>query len=226
LGQFLATRPDIVGPALARDLEQLQDRMAPFPQAQAEAAVAGALGKPVCELFASFGPAVAAASIAQVHKAEISSALPRESGDPEPQKEKLDSRLHGNERSVVAVKVLRPGIERRFKSDLDTMYFAARNAERHSAEARRLRLVEVVDTLARSVTIEMDLRLEAAAISEMAENTKDEPDFRVPLVEWDFTARNVLTMEWIDGTPLHDRKALLARKLDLAKLGRVVIQSF
>jgi ubiquinone biosynthesis protein len=84
----------------------------------------------------------------------------------------------------------------------------------------------VVDTLARSVTLEMDLRLEAAALSEMAENTKDDPDFRVPRVEWDFTARNVLTMEWIDGTPLHDRTALSARKLDLARLGRVVIQSF
>jgi ubiquinone biosynthesis protein len=72
----------------------------------------------------------------------------------------------------------------------------------------------------------MDLRLEAAALSEMAENTKDDPNFRVPRVEWDFTAHNVLTMEWIDGTPLHDRAALVARKLDLVNLGRVVIQSF
>src|SRR5205085_1728848 len=70
LGQFLATRPDVVGPALARDLESLQDRMAPFPQAQAEATVAAALAKPVSELFATFSPPVAAASIAQVHKAE------------------------------------------------------------------------------------------------------------------------------------------------------------
>jgi ubiquinone biosynthesis protein len=118
LGQFLATRPDIVGPVLARDLESLQDKMAPFPQAQAEATVAAALGKPVAELFASFGPAVAAASIAQVHKAEISSARPRESGDLGAKE--LDSRLRGNEREglELAVKVLRPGVERRFKSDL------------------------------------------------------------------------------------------------------------
>jgi ubiquinone biosynthesis protein len=95
-----------------------------------------------------------------------------------------------------------------------------------SAEARRLRLVEVVETLARSVELEMDLRLEAAALSEMAENIKDDPDFRVPLVEWDFTARNVLTMEWIDGTPLSDRAALAARDLDLARLGRALIQTF
>ena len=74
LGQFLATRADVVGPALARDLESLQDKMAPFPQAEAEAQVAAALGKPLREIYVSFGPAVAAASIAQVHKAEATVA--------------------------------------------------------------------------------------------------------------------------------------------------------
>ena len=87
------------------------------------------------------------------------------------------------------MKVLRPGIERRFKVDLDAFSFAARTAEKMSPEARRLRLIEVVDTLRRSVALEMDLRLEAAALSEMAENTKDDPDFRVPAVDWDRTAR-------------------------------------
>jgi len=201
LGQFLATRPDVVGPALARDLESLQDKMAPFPQAEAEAAVVAALGKPLREVFTSFGPAVAAASIAQVHKAEANG-------------------------TTVAVKVLRPGVERRFKSDLDTLYFAARNGERHSAEARRLRMVEVVDTLARSVTIEMDLRLEAAAIAEMRDNVGGDPDFRVPTIDWERTARQVLTLEWIDGTPLSNRTALEARGLDLPALGRALMQAF
>jgi ubiquinone biosynthesis protein len=205
LGQFLATRPDVVGPALARDLESLQDRMPPFSQAEAENAVASALEKKLSDVFVAFGPAVAAASIAQVHRAEIETPQGRR---------------------AVAVKVLRPGVERRFKVDLAAFEFVARNAELLSAEARRLRLVEVVDTLTRSVALEMDLRLEAAALSEMAENTKDDPDFRVPAVDWDLTARNVLTMEWIDGTPLNDRAALIARNLDLANLGRVVIQSF
>jgi len=99
-------------------------------------------------------------------------------------------------------------------------------AEDWSADARRLRLVEVVQTLARSVTIEMDLRLEAAALSEMAENTKDDPDFRVPTVDWDLTARDVLVLEWIDGTPLNDRAALAAKGLDLPRLGRAVVQTF
>src|SRR4029077_3720624 len=110
--------------------------------------------------------------------------------------------------------------------DLDAFAFAAREAERLSAEARRLRLIEVVDTLRRSVGIEMDLRFEAAALSEMAENTKNDPDFRVPAVDWDRTAREVLTLEWIEGTALNDRPALAAKGYDLPALGRKVIQTF
>jgi ubiquinone biosynthesis protein len=204
LGQFLATRPDVVGIAIARDLETLQDQMAPFPQADAEAAVSAALAKPLAQAYATFGPAVAAASIAQVHRAEV--------GSPD--------------RYAVAVKVLRPGIERRFKADLDAFTFAARNAERFSGEARRLRLVEVVDTLRRSVALEMDLRLEAAAISEMAENTRSDPDFRVPALNWDRTAKEVLTLEWVAATRLSDRAGLEAAGFDLPRLGRAVIQTF
>ncbi|MGA8229465.1 MAG: AarF/UbiB family protein, partial [Xanthobacteraceae bacterium] len=132
LGQFLATRPDVVGAALALDLENLQDKMLPFPQVEAERLIEINIGKPVSELFSIFGPAVAAASIAQVHRATIAE----------------DGRM-------VAVKVLRPGVERRFKGDLKAFFFAARMAEKFSPEARRLRMVEVVDTLARTVAIEM-----------------------------------------------------------------------
>jgi ubiquinone biosynthesis protein len=205
LGQFLATRPDVVGPALARDLESLQDKMAPFPQVEAERAIEEALGDSVDRLFISFGPAVAAASIAQVHHADVVA--------PEGPKQ-------------VAVKVLRPGVERRFAVDLDAFTFAARNAERFSAEARRLRLIDVADNLRRTCAIEMDLRLEAAALSEMAENTRNDPDFRVPAVDWDRTARTVLTLEWIDGIALSDRARLEAASLDLKELARAVIQTF
>jgi len=205
LGQFLATRPDVVGAALARDLERLQDQMPPFPQQEAEAAVAASFGRPVSAVFSSFGPPVAAASIAQVHRAEIATATGTR---------------------VVAVKVLRPGIEQRFRADLGAFTFVARYAEDFSAEARRLRLIEVVDTLRRSVTVEMDFRLEAAALSEMAENTKDDPDFRVPTVDWDRTSKEVLTLEWIDATPLSDRARLEAKGFDLPKLARALIQTF
>ncbi len=205
LGQFLATRPDVVGVPLARDLETLQDKMAPFPQTDAERTVEAALDKPLRELFASFGPPVAAASIAQVHRADV---------------------VTDGGRRAVAVKVLRPGVERRFKIDVDAFTFVARHAETISAEARRLRLVEVVETLERSVAIEMDLRFEAAALSEMAENTRDDPDFRVPTVDWDRTARDVLTLEWIEATPLSDRARLEAKGHDLKRLARAVIQTF
>ena len=205
LGQFLATRPDVVGAALARDLESLQDRMPPFPQAEAEAAVAASFDKPVGSVFATFGPPVAAASIAQVHRATVTTAT--------------DTR-------AVAVKILRPGVERRFHADLTAFTFAAQHAENLSAEARRLRLVEVVDTLRRSVMVEMDFRLEAAALSEMGENTKGDPEFRVPEVDWDRTSKEVLTLEWIDATPLSDRARLQAKGFDLAQLARALIQTF
>ena len=205
LGQFLATRPDVVGAALAQDLERLQDQMPPFPQAEAEAAVAASLGKPLNAVFASFGPPVAAASIAQVHRGTVATAgAPRD----------------------VAIKVLRPGVEARFHADLAAFTFVARHAENLSAEARRLRLIEVVDTLRRTVAVEMDFRLEAAALSEMAENTKDDPDFRVPAVDWDRTSKEVLTLEWIDATPLSDRARLVAKGFDLPQLARALIQTF
>jgi ubiquinone biosynthesis protein len=205
LGQFLATRPDVVGNDIARDLESLQDKMAPFPQEAAEAVVAAAFDKPLSEIYAAFGPSVAAASIAQVHRAEVEA---------------------DGARKAVAVKILRPGIERRFKSDLDAFFFAARKAEAMSLEAQRLRMVAAVQTLARSVAIEMDFRLEAAALSEMAQNTREDKGFRVPAVDWDRTAREVLTLEWIDGTPLNDHAALAAKGFDLPALGRAVIQNF
>jgi ubiquinone biosynthesis protein len=204
-GQFLATRPDVVGVGIAGDLETLQDKMAPFPQTEAEAAIAEALGKPVTDLFSSFGAVVAAASIAQVHRAEASG--------PEGAR-------------AVAVKVLRPAIEQRFQRDLDTFFFAARLAERHSAEARRLRQVSAVTTFARSVAIELDLRLEAAAFAELADNTRSDPDFRVPAVDWERTARRVLTTEWVDGIPLAERDALVRAGHDPVRLARALIQNF
>ncbi|HPG04397.1 MAG TPA: AarF/UbiB family protein, partial [Rhodoblastus sp.] len=205
LGQFLATRPDIVGLATARSLEQLQDRMEPFSQSEAIATVERTLGQPLSDVFAEFGPPVAAASIAQVHKAKTSDA----DGGRD-----------------VAVKILRPGVDARFRRDLADMLYAARLAERTAAEARRLRLVEVVETLARGVRLEMDLRLEAAAASEFRENTTADPGFRTPDVDWNRTGRDVLTTEWIDGVPLSNVEALREAGFDLPKLGAQIIQSF
>ncbi|HET7717334.1 MAG TPA: 2-polyprenylphenol 6-hydroxylase [Bauldia sp.] len=205
LGQFLATRPDIVGADVAATLGKLRDEIEPFPEVEARATIARALGKPVETLFATFSPPVAAASIAQVHRAEVAG--------------------EGGFRAV-AVKVLRPGIRPRFQRDLETFYVGARLVERLDPAARRLRPVAVVDTLARSVAIEMDLRLEAAALSEMAEATAGDEGFRVPKVEWELTARDVLTLEWIDGIKLSDLEALRAAGHDLSELARKLMQAF
>lgn len=203
-GQFLATRPDIVGLETAHELEALQDRMPPFPQADALRIVELALGQPPSEVFVSFSEPVAAASIAQVHQAVLRT--------PEGEKR-------------VAVKIVRPGIRERFAKDLQAMRYAARMAGR-LPESRRLRPGEVVETLARSVALEMDLRLEAAALSELAANTGGDPDFRVPEPEWDLTQRDVMTTEWVDGIPLSRLDAIDAAGHDRAALARTVIQSF
>ena len=205
-GQFLATRPDIVGMAAARDLERLQDRVPPFPQGIALRVVERELGKPVSALFTAFSEPIAAASIAQVHKATV-----------------LDA--DGTQRNL-AVKVMRPGVRERFAKDLQAMRFMARIVNALLPDAERLRPREVVEILARSVTMEMDFRLEAAAMSELAQNTKGDADFRTPRPEWALTARDVLTSEWIDGVRLNDRAGIVAAGHDPKALGRVVIQSF
>lgn len=202
MGQFLATRADVVGPKIAADLATLQDRMPPFPMARSVATIETALGQNIQVVFAELSEPVAAASIAQVHKATL------------------------HDGRAVAVKVLRPGVRERFQRDLDAMRFAAEQAEKRSPDARRLRMVEVVETLARSVTVEMDLRLEAAALSEFAENTTGDSDFRVPAPDWERTARDVLVVEWVNGIPLSDIAGIRAAGHDLEALGRNVIQSF
>ncbi|MDP9138804.1 MAG: 2-polyprenylphenol 6-hydroxylase [Pseudomonadota bacterium] len=202
LGQFLATRADLVGAELAGDLAQLQDRLPPFPQAEAVAELRAAFGHDSQTLFAEFGPPVAAASIAQVHRARTS------------------------EDRDVAVKILRPGIEQQFDDDLESFFFAARFIERWHEPARRLRPVEAVATLAASVKLEMDLRMEASAIAEMAANVKDDPDFRVPDVDWSRTQRRVLTTEWIDGVSLGDIAGLQQAGFDPVQIAETLIQSF
>ncbi len=205
LGQFLATRPDVVGAALATDLAELQDAMPDFGLAGARAVIGDSFGLEATRLFPELGGPIAAASIAQVHKAAVTDR---------------------DGRHDVAVKVLRPGIGRRIASDLAGFYLAARLIERLAPRVRRLRPVAVVDTLARSLTLEMDLRLEAAALSEMAQNTADDDDFRVPTVDWRRTSRSVLTMEWIDGIKLSDVTAIRAAGHDLPKLAATLLQSF
>jgi ubiquinone biosynthesis protein len=205
LGQFLATRADVIGPELSADLRHLQDKAAPFSMYEARKAVELALGGKLEDHFVEFGPPVAAASIAQVHKAYV---------------------MDGGVKKAVAVKILRPDIEKRFTRDLDSYFFAAKLIERFYQPSRRLRPVAVVENLKHTTDLEMDLRLEAAAISEMADNIKAGEGLRVPTVDWRRTSKRVLTLEWIDGTPISQRAALVAKGFDVNELGMTVLRSF
>src|SRR5262249_40128923 len=145
---------------------------------------AQSLGQPVETFFLTFGAPVAAASIAQVHRATTSEGV------------------------EAAVKVLRPGIEALFQRDLEALTLFARLAEAFSGEARRLRFMALVETLKASVALELDLRMEAAAASELYDRTRADAEFRVPHVDWTRTSGRVLTSEWIDGIPLRDAALL------------------
>jgi ubiquinone biosynthesis protein len=202
LGQFLATRPDVIGAKRAFELKVLQDKLPPFSLAKAKAIVAAELGQSVDALFVSFSDPIAAASVAQVHKVVT------------------------HDGRTVAVKILRPDVDRRFAADIDSFGFAARMIERFSKEGKRLRPVAAVSMLEQSMKLELDLRMEASALAEMTENTKDDPGFRLPKVDWATTSKRVLTTEWMDGTPMADVATLQAKGYNLIKLGDTIIQSF
>ena len=197
LGQMLSTRADLLGEDVAADLSLLQDRLEPFPAAEARLTIEAELGCPIGELFAAFeDDPVSAASIAQVHYATA-----RESD--------------GIEGGLVAVKVLRPSIEHAFARDVDLMRWLALLVERTQPKLRRLKPVDVVETFATTVRMEMDLRLEAAAAAELAENFAGDPTYRVPAIDWRRTARRVMTQERLTGIPMDDRQALVAAGHDI-----------
>ncbi len=202
-GQILSTRPDVVGEDLANQLQVLQDKLPPFPTSQAKSTIAAELGRSVDELFVDFSEPVAAASIAQVHKAQKA--------------------VTGED---VAVKVLRPGIERAFRRDIDAFYFAASVIEFLSPSSRRLRPTQVIAHFEGVVLGELDLRLESSSAAEFAANTEKDAGFRVPRIIWPLSARRVMTMDWAEGVPIHDIKALDAAGHDRVALAARVLHLF
>ena len=203
LGQFLATRPDIIGSQIATDLELLQDQMESFDTGVARKIVEASLGREIKDVFTSFSEPVAAASIAQVHKGVI-----RQTGQS------------------VAVKIIRPGVRARFNRDLATFDRAARIQEKYLPASRRLKPIAVTQMLAQSARIEMDLRLEAAALSEMAQNIQEDPGFKVPQVNWELTGRDCLVIEWVEGIKFNDIQKLHDEGHDLTQLAQTLMQSF
>jgi len=202
-GQILSTRPDVVGADLARQLGVLQDKLAPFPRAEAKAEIGRELGVDPDTVFAEFSEPVAAASIAQVHSARIATT-----------------------RQKVAVKVLRPGIERAFRRDIDAFYFAAGMIELLSPGSRRLRPRDVIAHFEGVVMGELDLRLESAAAAEFAATTAGDSGFRVPHVHWFLSAKRVMTLEWVDGIAASDLAAIDAAGHDRTALAERVMQTF
>ena len=205
LGQFLSTRPDIIGKDLSDKLKKLQDKVEPFTITKAKEILQKEFKEDYEDIFIEIMPSEAAASIAQVHKGRV----------------KLNS-----EKYDVAVKILRPNIEREIKRDLRNFFVTAKIMERFSKEAKRLRLVEVVKTLAESLSMEIDLRLEAAAQSEIRENVINDDYFNVPDVYWDLTRKNILISDWVDAIPAKDMNKITEEGFNKKKIGKNILKTF
>ena len=205
LGQFLSTRPDIIGKDLSDKLKKLQDKVEPFTITKAKEILQKEFKEDYEDIFIEIMPSEAAASIAQVHKGKV----------------KLN-----NEKYDVAVKILRPNIEREIKRDLRNFFVTAKIMERFSKEAKRLRLVEVVKTLAESLSMEIDLRLEAAAQSEIRENIINDDYFNVPDVYWDLTRKNILISDWVDAIPAKDMNKITEEGFNKKKIGKNILKTF
>ena len=205
LGQFLATRPDIIGEELSKRLENLQDKLPPFSLLQAKEIIKNDLGNECYDSIINLSEPVAAASIAQVHKAQI------------------------NDNGVlkdVAIKILRPNIKKIFNEEIDAMMLFAFLIESFIKKTKRLKLVEVVFLLKEITNLEMDLRFEAAAANEYAENTKNDVGFRVPQIYWNYTSENVMTLDWVDGISIRETQELKNREFNTEKIAEDIIQNF
>ncbi len=202
-GQVLSTRRDLLPRDLADELARLQDRVPPFPGEVAVAVIEKNLQRPVSELFARFErEPVASASVAQVHYAE----------------------LHDGRR--VAVKVLRPGILPVVESDLALLRIIAVWVEKLFADGRRLRPREVVAEFDKYLHDELDLMFEAANASQLRRNFAGSPILLVPEVFYDYCARDVLVLEWMEGIPVSQIEALRGAGVDLAQLSRNGVEIF
>jgi len=205
LGQFLATRPDIIGEKLSKQLETLQDKLPPFSLSEAKNMIKKDLGDETYNSIINLSEPVAAASIAQVHKAQIND--------------------NGTIKDV-AIKILRPDIKKIFNEEIDALMVLAFIVESLIKKTKRLKLVEVVFLLKEITNLEMDLRFEAAAANEYAENTKNDAGFSVPKIYWNFTGENVMTLDWIEGISIRETGELLKRNIDTKKIASDIIQHF
>ena len=205
LGQFLATRPDIIGDELSKQLEGLQDKLPAFPLLNAKEIIKNDLGEKTFNSIINLSEPVAAASIAQVHKAQIND--------------------NGTIKNV-AIKILRPNIKKIFNEEIDALMFFAFLVESFLKKTKRLKLIEVVFLLKEITNLEMDLRFEAAAANEYAENTKNDVGFNVPQIYWNFTSQNVMTLDWVEGLSIRETENLQKKGINTNKIASDIIQHF
>jgi len=202
-GQVLSTRRDLLPADIADELARLQDRVPPFPSGEAVAEIERALGRPIDQVFAAFQrDPEASASIAQVHLATLG---------------------NGEE---VAVKVLRPGVERAIARDVSLLETAARLMERVWSESRRLKPRAVVAEFSKHLEDELDLLREAANASLLRRNFEHSTLLAVPRVHWDYCSQRVMVMERMRGTPVSQVAQLRARGVDIPVLARTGVEIF
>ena len=205
LGQFLATRPDIIGEEVSKKLEKLQDRLPPFTMQEAKNILRESLGSENFNSVLNLSEPVAAASIAQVHKAQINE--------------------NGTIKDV-AIKILRPEIRKVFNEEIDAFMLLAFLIQSTVTKTKRLKLVEVVFLLKEITNHEMDLRFEAAAANEFAENTKNDSGFYVPKIYWNYTSEKVLTLDWVDGVSIREKDLINEKNIDVKNIASNIIQHF
>lgn len=202
-GQLLSTRRDLLPMDIADELAKLQDQVPPFDQEHSRALIEAQLGAKVGDVFARFdAQPLASASVAQVHGAQLKS---------------------GEE---VVVKVIRPGLEPVIRQDLAWLFLLAKLAEKASADARRLRPVEVVGDYEKTIYDELDLLREAANASQLRRNFEDSPLLYVPQVYWELCRPKVLVMERIYGVQVTDLATLTDQRTDMKLLAERGVEIF
>ena len=202
-GQMLSTRRDLVPLDIADELAQLQDRVPPFPSAEAIATLQAAYKRPLAEVFAEFDAApIASASVAQVHFARLHDGTP------------------------VAVKVLRPGIAPVIAHDVSLLHAAASLVEKLFSDGKRLRPREVVAEFEKHLEDELDLMREAANCSQLRRNFKDSPLMMVPEVYWDYCGHEMMVMDRMDGIPVSQIARLRESGVNLPKLAATGVEIF
>ena len=203
LGQLMSTRADIFPPEYIAEFKKLQDQVPPIPFEAIKGVIERELNRPISDIFASIDEkALAAASVAQVHAAELD-----------------DSRR-------VVVKVIRPGIDKKIREDIRLMYYFAEKIEKSFEIGKIVSFVDLVKEFERSIFRELDMYVEAGNIERFAQNFSDSEELYIPKVYWDYTARSVLVMEHIDGIKMDRVDEIIAHGIDPKEIAMIGLRSF